>query len=147
MSAKVSLDDQNLSFYVRTLEPMGSPSEKHWMLLFLDVDEKPNNGWRGYDFIIRSAEEESERFAVLQQHGGQEGDYHWTTKAKIQRAINGTQMELRLPLNLLVLEGKTVKRIDFKWADNILENGQPKDFTVNGDVAPNDRYNYRAVFK
>jgi hypothetical protein len=29
---------------------------------------------------------------------------------------------------LLVLEGKTVKRIDFKWADNILENGQPKDF-------------------
>lgn|GEM_PF-205040 len=146
-SAKVSLDDENLSFYVRTLEPMGRPSEKHWMLLFLDVDENPNNGWLGYDFIIRSAEEEPERFAVLQQHSGQEGDYHWITKSKIQRVINGTQMELSIPITLLDLGGKTVKKIDFKWADNILENGQPKDFTVNGDVAPNDRYNYRAIFK
>ncbi|MGI6347195.1 MAG: family 43 glycosylhydrolase [Limisphaerales bacterium] len=147
ISAKVSLDDQKLSFYVRTLEPMGRPSEKHWMLLYLDVDENPANGWLGYDFVIRSAEEEPERFAVLQKYSGEKGSYHWTTKAKISRVINGTQMELSIPLNLLGLDEKSLKRIDFKWADNILETGQPKDFTVNGDVAPNDRYNYRALFK
>jgi hypothetical protein len=34
--------------------------------------------------------------------------------------------------------------IDFKWADNIQETGEWSDFTLNGDAAPNDRFNYRA---
>jgi hypothetical protein len=37
--------------------------------------------------------------------------------------------------------------LDFKWADNIGQTGEASDFTVNGDVAPNDRFNYRAVLK
>ena len=34
--------------------------------------------------------------------------------------------------------------IDFKWVDNLQETGEWGDLTVNGDAAPNDRYNYRA---
>jgi hypothetical protein len=34
--------------------------------------------------------------------------------------------------------------IDFKWADNIQQTGEWSDFTLNGDAAPNDRFNYRA---
>ena len=34
--------------------------------------------------------------------------------------------------------------IDFKWADNIRQTGEASDFTLNGDAAPNDRFNYRA---
>ena len=34
--------------------------------------------------------------------------------------------------------------LDFKWADNCLQAGDWTDFTLNGDAAPNDRFNYRA---
>jgi len=37
--------------------------------------------------------------------------------------------------------------IDFKWADNIQQTGEWSDFTLNGDVAPNDRFNYRALLE
>jgi hypothetical protein len=36
--------------------------------------------------------------------------------------------------------------IDFKWADNLQQTGEWSDFTLNGDAAPNDRFNYRAGF-
>jgi hypothetical protein len=34
--------------------------------------------------------------------------------------------------------------LDFKWADNCIAVGDWTDFTLNGDAAPNDRFNYRA---
>ena len=37
--------------------------------------------------------------------------------------------------------------IDFKWADNIQQTGDWTDFTINGDAAPNDRFNYRATLR
>jgi hypothetical protein len=37
--------------------------------------------------------------------------------------------------------------IDFEWADNIQQMGEWSDFTLDGDAAPNDRYNYRAIFR
>jgi hypothetical protein len=43
--------------------------------------------------------------------------------------------------------GTVPAAIDFKWADNIQQTGDWSDFTINGDAAPNDRYNYRAIFR
>jgi hypothetical protein len=37
--------------------------------------------------------------------------------------------------------------IDFIWADNIQQTGDWSDFTLNGDAAPNDRYNYRVILR
>ena len=34
--------------------------------------------------------------------------------------------------------------IDFKWADNIQQSGEASDFSLHGDVAPNERFNFRA---
>jgi hypothetical protein len=34
--------------------------------------------------------------------------------------------------------------IDFKWADHCYAKGDWTDFTLNGDAAPDDRFNYRA---
>jgi len=38
------------------------------------------------------------------------------------------------------------KALDFKWADNLRQTGHWSDFTLHGDAAPNDRFNYRARF-
>ncbi len=39
--------------------------------------------------------------------------------------------------------GDVPVNFDFKWADNCLATGAWADFTLNGDAAPNDRFNYR----
>jgi hypothetical protein len=54
-------------------------------------------------------------------------------------------MELSIPRALLG-KGSLLAAIDFKWADHIEQSGDWSDFTLNGDAAPNDRYNYRARF-
>ena len=56
-------------------------------------------------------------------------------------------MEIEIPLEILKLDSETLQYVDFKWADNIQETGEARDLTINGDVAPNDRYNYRAIFR
>ena len=33
-------------------------------------------------------------------------------------------------------------RLAFKWADNLQQGGDPLEFIVNGDAAPNGRFNY-----
>jgi hypothetical protein len=32
--------------------------------------------------------------------------------------------------------------IEFKWADNMQQAGQIEEFAINGDAAPNGRFNY-----
>ena len=144
--AKMSLTGNNLATYVHTFEPMRRPKQNHWMLLFLDVDGNHQNGWLGYDFILRTDSSDPLTTAVIQKHTGETGEYHWETVGKANRIINGTQMETLIPLDILGLKKDSVVSIDFKWADNIQETGETRDLTINGDCAPNDRYNYRAIF-
>ena len=33
-------------------------------------------------------------------------------------------------------------RLEFKWADNMQHPGQIEDFAINGDAAPDGRFNY-----
>jgi hypothetical protein len=56
------------------------------------------------------------------------------------------QLELAIPRAALGLT-KEPFTIDFKWADNLQQTGEWSDFTLNGDAAPNDRFNYRATFR
>ena len=146
ISAKISISKNNLYTYVRTFEPMHAIKQDHWMLLFLDTDENSTNGWMGYDFMIRSHPENIDQ-ALVQKHTGSIGQYCWENITSVKRCINGTQMEIEIPLEILKLDSETLQYVDFKWADNIQETGEARDLTINGDVAPNDRYNYRAIFR
>jgi hypothetical protein len=53
-------------------------------------------------------------------------------------------MELTVPKSMLGL-GMQVKGVDFKWADNLQGTGDWTDFSLHGDVAPNERFSYRAI--
>lgn len=143
-TAKISLWENNLYVYVQTSERLTDPSDDHWMILYLNTDGNPANGWFGYDYRLAGG---NSRMSYLQKQIGNPGEYTWTTVARVSRAISENQMEARIPLAKLRLSADTINQIDFKWADNIQETGEAKDLTINGDVAPNDRYNYRAIFK
>ena len=57
--------------------------------------------------------------------------------------IKGNEMELAIRRADLGLEGASkALRIEFKWADNMQQPGQIEEFAVNGDAAPNGRFNY-----
>ena len=60
-----------------------------------------------------------------------------------RRRVAGNELELAIPRTALGLT-KFPATLDFKWADNSHQTGEWSDFTLNGDAAPNDRFNYRA---
>jgi hypothetical protein len=68
--------------------------------------------------------------------------YQWTPCADIPCFADGAELELAIPLTALGFTHPPAG-IDFKWADNIQQTGDWSDFTLNGDTAPNERFDYR----
>lgn len=141
--AQVSGDGANLYFHVQTREPLSSAADPNWMLLFLDTDHNPKTGWLGYDYVVNRSKVRSE-WTTLERN--EENAYRWGSPVDIACRSAGDQLELAIPRRALGLT-ETSFAIDFKWADNIQQTGEWSDFTLNGDVAPNDRFNFRATFE
>ncbi|NQT11456.1 MAG: hypothetical protein HQ582_01825 [Planctomycetes bacterium] len=138
-AAKVSWDAEKIYFYVRTQRPLTPQSDPNWMLLFIDVDCTPATGWLGYDFVVNRVPARL-RMATLERN---QGGYRWGSAKEVGCWMHGSELELAIPWSALGLARRPVG-IDFKWADNIQQTGDASDFTLNGDVAPNDRFKYRA---
>ncbi|MCL2743380.1 MAG: hypothetical protein FWE67_05980 [Planctomycetaceae bacterium] len=132
IAAKVSRDENNIYFYVRTAGPLVGQNDGNWMILFLDTDCKTDTGWLGYDFVFNRIP------VMLEKNVG--GKYEWDAQREIEYKIGEKEIELAIPREAL----GNPQTIHFKWCDNIKQTGEWSDFTLHGDSAPNDRYNYRA---
>jgi hypothetical protein len=128
---KVAYDSKNVYFYAETKDPITSPKDPNWMLLFISTGaSNPSTslrtgGWNGYDFFVGEAT----------------GSWkHLTHLPKSSYAVSGNKMELAIPRSALGLVGKPVK-INFHWADNI-QKPDIIEFSVSGDSAPDRRFNY-----
>ncbi|MES2658072.1 MAG: hypothetical protein V4689_05610 [Verrucomicrobiota bacterium] len=137
VSAKVSADAENVYFQVTTREPLTPATDPNWMLLYIDADRNPTNGWLGYDFVVNRTARQSS----IEKHAG--SGYSWDSPLPIGLRMAGKEIELSIPRKALGLKPGPVT-LDFKWADNLQQTGDWSDFTLNGDAAPNDRFNYRA---
>ena len=111
------------------------------MLLFVDTDQNTRTGWLGYDIAVNRAAGGSPSRVTVEHAEGT--GYRWEVVGDAARAAAGCELELAVPRSLLDARAPPVG-FDFKWADNIAESGEWSDFTLNGDAAPNDRFNYRA---
>ncbi len=143
VAAKVSIDARHVYFYVRCAQPRVPAGDLAGTLLFLDVDSDPKTGWLGYDVVVNHQAGPHDT-AVIEHNV--EGRFAWNAPTPIHFRTVGTELELAVPRAELGLRSLPAT-LDFKWADNIKQTGHWSDFTRNGDVAPNDRFNYRAVFK
>jgi len=139
VAAKVSWDRDNVYLYVRTHEPLTPRSDPNWMLLFVDADCNAATGWLGYDFVVNRAPAKAATATLERNQGG----YRWGSPTEVPCRMLGNELELAIPRSALGIAALPAA-IDFKWADNIQQTGEPSDFTLNGDAAPNDRFNYRA---
>jgi hypothetical protein len=141
VAAKVSGDAQNACFYVRTQQPLTPRTDPNWMLLFIDVDRTPTTGWLGYDFVVNRVPANVQTMTLERHQGG----CRWGSASEVAYRMQGCELELAIPWSALGLAARPAG-FDFKWADSIRPTGEADDFTLNGDVAPNDRFNYRVYF-
>jgi hypothetical protein len=143
VAAKISLDAQAVFFLVQTRDKVTSPADPNWMLLFIDADANPKTGWLGYDFVVNRRIRDFSRTTLERNIGGK---YEWGSPVEISFKTTDHAIELAIPRAALGLTALPAT-IDFKWADNLQQTGEWSDFTLNGDAAPNDRYNFRAKLR
>ena len=135
--AKVAHDDTVVSFYIQTRDEITPHTDAHWMLLLLDTDQNTQTGWLGYDYVVNEQViDETTTTLKSWLHGT------WKTEARITYRVKANGLELSIPKHLINKQGK-VLNLDFHWADNIEAFSDVSELGVNGDSAPNRRWNYR----
>lgn len=138
VGAKVARDDGQVYFYVETDAELTPKTDRNWMMLFIDIDRDWSTGWNGYDYVVNRIAPGKK--AVVEKNIG--GRWEWERAAEIEYAVTGNRLELKIPRRTLGVSGKTID-LEFKWNDNMQENGNIMDFYVNGDTAPGGRFNFR----
>lgn len=137
--AKASWSRSSAQFYARTVATLTPSSDSRWMMLFVDVDADPGTGWLGYDVVVNRSRTPDGKASVERNVGNR---YDWHRVGEGQFRAAGREIELSVPWKLLG-RSKPPAVLEFKWADNCEERGEWSDFTLHGDAAPNDRFNYR----
>ena len=138
--SKVTSDRDYVYFYTSTVDNISSPSASDagtWMQLFINTDHDYSSGWCGYDF--RTGLDGSGNYCLYRSTSN--SSYSWTSLGTVLYFVSGNQMYVAMPKSLLWLGDQIT--VDFKWADNVPANPDILDFIVNGDSAPNGRFNYR----
>ena len=138
VKAKVARDNQFLYFYVESAEKLTSSKDPNWMLLFIDIDRDKSTGWNGYDYIVNRQSPTSEKVIVEENVGNR---WEWKELDKASYIVNNNILEIKIDRKKLNLDDKNVN-IEFKWNDNMQENGNIMDFYINGDTAPGGRFNF-----
>ncbi len=107
------------------------------MLLLLDADQDAATGWLGYDYLV-NLEVKSDSTTTVKAWRGE----RWDTVGETAYRVNGNGLELALP-RALAGESDSAPAFDFHWADHIQSFDGVHELGVNGDSAPNRRWNYR----
>ena len=137
VTSKAAYDDTHLYFFAQTFDKISPRTDRNWMLLFLDSDQNAGTGWLGYDFVVNQ-EVPSDNITTVKRWR----DGRWVPVGEGTYRVNGNKMELAIP-RALVGQTKAAPAFDFHWADNIQSFGDVSELGLNGDSAPNRRWNYR----
>lgn len=142
VTCKVAVDAYNVSFYAETADDLTPCTDPNWMLLLIDADNDSSTGWYGYDFIVNRKVNDP-RSTTLMRYEATSGE--WIDAVEVPMRYAGNRLELSLPREVLGLAGDNFT-FDFKWADNPSELEDPISLCLDGDTAPNRRFNYRCIW-
>ena len=107
------------------------------MQLFIDVDRDKSTGWYGYDFVINHTTPSADE-AIVDRNVG--NAWQWETAGGVKYSAVDNVLEIAVPKTMLGVTGDV--DFEFKWSDNMQDEGNVLDFYVNGDAAPGGRFNY-----
>ena len=136
--SKIVRDYDNVYFYVSTAESLTSNSDAGWMRLFIDIDRNKQTGWEGYDFVVNRQNPTSQ--AIIEQ--STTNTWSWSQIGTVDFTVTDTVLEIAIPRSLLNITDGDALNIEFKWSDNMQDEGNIMDFYQNGDVAPGGRFNF-----
>ncbi|MDR2848192.1 MAG: hypothetical protein LBV39_03705, partial [Bacteroidales bacterium] len=143
VASKVAVDKDNVYFYVETDQALTPHNGNNWMLLLIDADNNPATGWHGYDVIINKKVNSNNQTTVSRFTGNKKN--LWKTVATVAYRYSENRLELAVPRKTLGLTSDKFT-FDFKWSDNPLDTDDIISLCINGDTAPNRRFNYRFIW-
>ena len=129
VTLKVARDNTEIFFLAETAGPIISGDDETWMRLYINSDRNHTTGWMGYDLRINNGKE-------LQKYDAG----RWQTISKVRVRREGNQLMYSFPLKLILEQNETLD-FEFKWSDN-MQQEDPMDWYINGDVAPGGRFNF-----
>ena len=144
VTCKVAVDGNNVYFYSETSEFLTPYTGNNWMLLLIDADKNPNTGWYGYDFLVDKNVLDYRTTTIMRYDSTEKT---WVNPVKINYYYRGNRIEIKIPRKLLGLQDRNSFIIDFHWADNPADLKTPISLCINGDSAPNRRFNYRYIWE
>jgi hypothetical protein len=145
VTSKVAVDEDKVYFYAETNGTLTPHTGNNWMLLLIDADQNHDTGWYGYDYLI-SKKVLDDRTTTLMRYVPNPSDNPWVEQAQLNYRYNGKELELAVPRERTGLKGDAFT-FDFHWCDNPADLKDPISLCVNGDSAPNRRFNYRCIWK
>ena len=141
VAAQVAYDAKNIYFYVRTAKKLTPRTDKNWMLLYINTGQGASHGWLGYDYVV-NRKVTSKSTSLETNIGG----YNWRKSSSLSYYARGNELVVAVPRAAIGL-ATLPPSLQFKWADNCYAKGDWTDFILNGDAAPDGRFNYLAKFK
>ncbi len=140
---KVCEDENNIYFFVKTVDDITQPEGRNWMNLYIgDPENDAENSWNGYNYVLnyRAPEKEGLLFLGKLAPGT---DYAPSDHAEVRYRLYKNMLMVEIPKESIGLTpGKTAAtRIMFKWADNC-DEGKVDAFYTTGDAAPIGRAGY-----
>ncbi len=142
VASKVIGDSENLYFYAQTAAAITAPdTASSWMQLYVNVDADAATGWYGYDYIINHKTQDAATTTVA-KYTGTDNAFGFETVGEVAYRVEGNEMMIAVPLELLGIEQYDRIKLEFKWADSTTLYDELEDFYCDGDVAPLGRLNY-----
>jgi hypothetical protein len=136
-TAKVTCDQRNVYLYVKTRGPITPHTDLNWMLLLIDSDQNPATGWHGYDYVVNTQVLSPTVTTLRRISDGK--------LTRIPYRVHGSEMEIAIPRSRIGQTSQSRIAFDFHWIDNIPFGADISRFALDGDSAPNGRFNYRFV--
>ncbi|NDV93972.1 hypothetical protein D0T84_03445 [Dysgonomonas sp. 521] len=143
ITCKVAVDKKNIYFYVETDKNISPYTDNNWMLLLIDADNDSSTGWYGYDYILNKSVVDDKKTTLMRYNAESK---EWYNIRDIEYRMLDNKMELSIPRALINLTENQIV-FDFKWSDNPADLNDPISLCLNGDTAPNRRFNYRFKWK
>ncbi len=147
VATKVTMDKENLYFYVETASAIRKPDGKStWMNIYLDVDDQVDengkqNGWYGYDYIL-NYEYVDDFTTRVAKCNTTDGSYGFETVGDASLRVSDNRMMVSVPLSTLGITDYKQVYLTFKIADSNTTITTMEQFYTDGDVSPLGRTNF-----